>query len=79
MVDSEKDLNSVERHILQKMLAWKSVADSVETFRAKRSLAFQMGWNDSGPISETPKLKMIIDQLEADVIERLKDVSHPKK
>ena len=69
--DTERDLTAAERHILQKLFAWKSMARSIKEFREKRTRALQVGWNDSGPVRESPALRMIIDHLEREVAARL--------
>lgn len=70
-VDTEKDLSAPERHILQKLFAWESLATSVEQFNEKKDEAFSKGWNNSGPVSEGDLLKSIIRDLEKKVIARL--------
>ena len=69
--DTETDLTAPERHILQKLFLWKSLASSLEVFRDKKEQALLKGWNHSGPIRETPALKDIIRDLEQKVIARL--------
>ena len=36
-VDTDRDLNSEERHILQKLFGWKTMVDSVEQFQQKKN------------------------------------------
>jgi hypothetical protein len=69
--DTETDMTAPERHILQKLFLWKSLASSLEVFRDKKEQALLKGWNHSGPIQETPVLKSIIRDLEEKVIARL--------
>ncbi len=71
-IDTEKDLTAVERHILQKLFLWKSMADSLDQFREKKAQALMKGWNNSGPVSESPNLRTVILDLEDKVIARLK-------
>jgi hypothetical protein len=71
--DTEKDLTAPERHILQKLFLWKSMASSVEEFRRKKQEALARGWNDSGPIPESRSLRCITDDLELRVVDRLKE------
>ena len=71
MIDSEKDLTSEERHVLQKLFLWESLAVSVEQFREEKKNAFLKGWNCSGEISESPALRSIINHLEKKLILRL--------
>jgi hypothetical protein len=71
--DTEKDLNAPERHILQKLFIWESMASSVEQFRQKKRDALLMGWNNSGPMRESEPLIMIIADLERKVILRLSE------
>jgi hypothetical protein len=72
-IDTEKDLTAVERHILQKLFLWKSMANSLDQFREKRAQALLKGWNNSGPISESQNLRTIIMDLEESVVARLKE------
>ena len=69
--DTERDLTAPERHILQKLFAWKSMAKSLREFRTKRDQALRKGWNNSGPVAESRALKVIIRDLEAKVAARL--------
>jgi hypothetical protein len=70
-VDTEKDLSAPERHILQKLFAWESLATSIEQFSQKKDEALRKGWNNSGPVNEGDLLKSIIRDLEKKVIARL--------
>jgi hypothetical protein len=69
--DTEKDLSAPERHILQKLFLWKSMASSVEEFRGKKEDAFRKGWNHSGPIRESDAMRAITEDLEEKVTLRL--------
>jgi len=71
--DTETDLTAVERHVLQKLFLWKSMASSVEEFRKKKEEALQKGWNQSGAIGETDAMKAIARDLEEKVILRLRE------
>lgn len=71
--DTESDLNAPERHILQKLFIWESMAESVEQFRQKKGEAFARGWNNSGPIKESEAMRMITADLERKVILRLRE------
>jgi hypothetical protein len=68
-------LSSAERHILQKLFAWKSLVDSVALFREKKKAALETGWNNSGPVSESRELSLVIAHLETQVRLRLKKPS----
>ena len=70
-IDTEIDLSAEERHILQKLFLWESMAESVEQFRDEKNKALLKGWNCSGEISESPALKSIINHLEKKLISRL--------
>jgi hypothetical protein len=61
--DTQKDLTATERHILQKLLLWESMAPTVEEFDRKRDLALEKGWNQSGPVDESPSMKCIVAEL----------------
>ncbi|MFC1494260.1 hypothetical protein ACFL6W_03170 [Thermodesulfobacteriota bacterium] len=70
-IDTESDLSSEERHVLQKLFLWESMAESIEQFRQKKKEALLKGWGSSGQISESPSLKSVINHLESKVLKRL--------
>jgi hypothetical protein len=61
--DTQNDLTAAERHILQKLLFWESMASTLEEFDRKREVALEKGWNLSGPVDESPSLKCIVTEL----------------
>lgn len=69
--DTERDLSAQERHVLQKLFLWKSLAESLQQFREKRDEALEKGWNNSGPIALGPALRAIVIDLERDLAARL--------
>jgi len=69
--DTDRDLTAPERHILQKLFAWETMAESVLQFREKKGKALNDGWNGSGPVSASPALKAICMDLEKKVAARL--------
>jgi hypothetical protein len=69
--DTQRDLTAAERHILQKLLFWESMSSTVEEFDRKRDLALQKGWNQSGPVDESPSMKCIITELRRRLTQRL--------
>lgn len=69
--DTAIDLTAPERHILQKLFIWESMASSLEQFRDKKEEALIKGWNNSGPITESTALRSIIMELEDRVCHRL--------
>lgn len=69
--DTEKDLTPPERHVLQKLFLWKSMANSLQQFREEKEKALSRGWNNSGRISESWALKAIIGDLEKKLSSRL--------
>lgn len=69
--DTDRDLTAPERHILQKLFLWESMAVSLEQFREKKGEALAMGWNGSGPIKESPAMRRIIGHLETRLALRL--------
>lgn len=71
--DTETDLTAQERHVLQKLFLWKSMASSIEEFRGKKEEALQKGWNCSGPVRESDALKAIVRDLEEKVSLRLRE------
>ncbi len=64
-------LSPEERHIIQKLLAWQSLAQSVSFFREKTAAALAAGWNASGPIPKTRALEQVIYHLETKLSQRL--------
>jgi len=72
-IDTDRDLNSAERHILQKLFGWKTMVHSLEEFRRKKESALYVGWNNSGPVRESRALALVIQQLERDLLVRLKN------
>ena len=68
-------LSPEERHIIQKLLAWQSLAKSLAFFREKTAAALAAGWNDSGPISKTRALERVIQHLEIQLRQRIKKSS----
>ncbi|MBW1785947.1 MAG: hypothetical protein JRK53_04910 [Deltaproteobacteria bacterium] len=70
-IDTDRDLSAPERHILQKLFLWESMAGSLKEFREKKREALEKGWNHSGPISENQFLKSITKDLERKVRARL--------
>jgi hypothetical protein len=70
--DTQKDLTAPERHVLQKLFAWQDMAASVEQFTEKKEEALRKGWNNSGPITASMTLKIIVKHMEKKVINRLK-------
>lgn len=70
--DTQTDLTAPERHILQKLFLWETMALSKQEFREKKDAALLSGWNGSGPISESPAMRTIIAELERRVTVRLK-------
>jgi hypothetical protein len=69
--DTETDLTAPERHILQKLFLWESMASGIEEFRKKKREALHRGWNRSGPVEESAALKHITKEMESRIILRL--------
>ena len=69
-IDTETDLTAPERHILQKLFLWESMASGTEEFERKRQEALLKGWNNSGPVSEGPAMKSIVEELKKRVSAR---------
>ena len=70
--DTNQDLTASERHVLQKLFLWESMASSLQEFKEKKKAALSKGWNNSGPVQQSEALKKIIRHLEAKVALRLK-------
>ena len=68
--DTDKDLTAPERHILQKLFVWASMASSIGQFREKKQDALSKGWNNSGPVHESSALKSITRDMEKGISER---------
>ena len=68
-------LSPEERHIIQKLLAWQSLATSLAFFREKTAAALASGWNASGPIPKTRALELVIHHLETELGKRIKKSS----
>ena len=66
--DTDKDLTAPERHILQKLFIWESMASSLDEFRQKKADALRKGWNGSGPVEESNTLHLIIKDLEQKIV-----------
>jgi len=73
--DTAIDLTAPERHILQKLFIWESMASSLDQFREKKEEALIKGWNNSGPIPGSAALRSIILELEGRVSHRLAEES----
>jgi len=71
--DTQNDLSAPERHILQKLFLWKSMASSLDEFRKKKKEALFKGWNLSGPVEESRALKAIVKDLEEKLTARLRE------
>lgn len=71
-IDTERDLTAPERHILQKLFLWRSMASSLLEFREKTDEALRKGWNNSGPVTGSQALKFVINTLEEQVSKRLR-------
>lgn len=65
--DIERDFTDAERHILQKLFIWKELASNPAEFRKKKEEAMRIGWNNSGPIPESPAMKSITKDLEEQI------------
>jgi len=63
--------SSAERHVLQKIIGWQSLVDSLADFRQKTKSALAVGWNNSGPVRTTESLSLVIQQLEKELRIRL--------
>lgn len=70
-IDTDAHLSSEERHILQKLLCYAHFVPSVEEFRQKKQKAYQVGWNNSGAVRETPTMARVAEQLETEILARL--------
>ena len=69
--DTERDLTAPERHILQKLFLWETMASSLQEFREKKEEALNKGWNQSGPIKEGRVLSLVIEDFESRITSRV--------
>lgn len=69
--DTDRDLTAPERHVLQKLFAWGSMASSLDQFREKRDEALEKGWNNSGPVPKSEALRAITLDLERKLLKRI--------
>jgi len=70
-INTAKDMGPEERHILQKLMAWSSLVESLDQFRAIKKKALVDGWNNSGPVRESRALSQVSKGLEAQIRKRL--------
>jgi len=70
-IDTDRDLTSAERHVVQKLLGWKDLVSSVEEFRKKKQSALSVGWNNSGPLAESEAMALLTRHLEKELRLRL--------
>jgi len=73
--NTDTDLTAEERHILQKLILWKSMASSVDQFRQKKKEAMLRGWNNSGPVRESDALKTITADMEEQINLRIGEMN----
>jgi hypothetical protein len=78
-IDTASDLSAEERHILQKLMAWNTMVESVTQFRGIRDKALETGWNNSGPVRESAALSRVIQDMEIRIRQRLRDGIKPGK
>lgn len=70
-IDTDRDLSSEERHILQKLIGWSSLVNSAAAFQQKKEAAFAVGWNNSGPVRESRAMSLVVQKLEKELRLRL--------
>jgi len=75
VIDTDKDFSSGERHVLQKLLGWKTMVKSMAEFQQKKESALAVGWNDSGPIRESQAFTLAVQQLEKELLLQFKKSS----
>ncbi|RJR22480.1 MAG: hypothetical protein C4582_06600 [Desulfobacteraceae bacterium] len=79
ILDTDRDFTAAERHILQKLFLWESMAESIEQFRQKKNEAMLKGWNSSGPVPVSGALSAVTADMEKRVARRLKEGDATKK
>ena len=70
--DTDRELTAEERHVVQKLMNWRDLAESEAQFADKRAQALAAGWNGSGPVSPGPALAAILGLLEDQLRARLR-------
>lgn len=64
-VDTDMELTSPQRHVLQKLLTWEHLGLEPQDFAARQAKALQQGWGSLGPVEESPALKTVAGDLAA--------------
>lgn len=62
-VDTDMELTSPQRHVLQKLLTWEHLGLKPEDYAVRRGQALQQGWGSLGPVEETAAFKAVADDL----------------
>ncbi|WP_299976181.1 hypothetical protein [Desulfobacula sp.] len=71
-INTATDLGPEERHILQKLMAWGPMVESLDQFRDIKKKGLANGWNNSGPVRESRALSLVVKDLEVQIRQRLK-------
>jgi len=72
-INTDRDFNSEERHILQKLFCYRDFVGSVAEFRQKKNQALNVGWGDSGPVRESEAMALVSRHLEKQLVLRLQN------
>jgi hypothetical protein len=64
-VDTDQELSPPERHVLQKLMAWQQLGLPLADYASRRAKALQQGWDGRGPVTESPALRAVADDLAA--------------
>lgn len=64
-VDTDLELTSPQRHVLQKLLAWEHLGLPADDFAARRAKALHQGWSGQGPVEPSPAFRTVADDLAA--------------
>lgn len=62
-LDTNRDLDQAGRHVAQKLIFYERLGLSPREFAQRRQRALAQGWNQSGPLTESPALKALADDL----------------
>lgn len=76
-VDTDQELTSPQRHVLQKLLAWEHLGLSLSDFAARRAKALQQGWDGRGPVQASAAFQAVADDLAARLGARLGQAPGP--
>lgn len=63
VVNTERELDEAQNHVLMKLMAWEKLGLAVDEFERRRREALRVGWNGRGGVSESEVLRAVADDL----------------